>query len=222
MMRHAAIVAGMLVCLGSAGAHVERSAREGQRGAIIDRVLAVVDGHIVTLSDVQAALNFGLVPPDVSDDPVQAVLERLIDRRLILAEVERYAPPEPSPAAVEAGVAEIERRFPDPSAFETVLAQSAMSRDELRRHLRDSLRIEAYMAQRFSSVAQPSDDEIARYYKEHPAEFTFDGVQRPLHEVREQVAERLVEDRKAQAAREWLAGLRRRGSIVIVPAVSRS
>ena len=67
---------------------------------VIDRVLAVVGGQIITLSDVNAALRFGLVPADVSTDPVDAALQRLIDRRLMLAEVERYAPPEPSPASL--------------------------------------------------------------------------------------------------------------------------
>ena len=65
------------------------------RAEIIDRMLAVVDGQIVTLSDVRAALRFGLVPADVTTDPIAAALQRLIDRRLMLHEVERYAPPEP-------------------------------------------------------------------------------------------------------------------------------
>src|SRR5687768_17366957 len=79
------------------------------RAEIIDRVLAVVDGQIVTLSDARAALRFGLVPADVSADPIGAAMQRLIDRRLTLAEVERYAPPEPPQAAVDAGVLAIER-----------------------------------------------------------------------------------------------------------------
>ena len=129
------------------------------RAEIIDRVLAVVDTQIITLSDVRAALRFGLVPPTSATDPIAAVLQRLIDRRLMLAEVDRYAPPEPTPAAVDARVAAIERRFKDALAFEIALNQSALSREELRRHLRDSLRIDTYLQQRFASAIQgPGDD----------------------------------------------------------------
>ena len=78
------------------------------RAEVIDRILAVVDTQIITLSDVRAALRFGLVPEDVSTDPTGAILQRLVDRRLMLVEVDRYAPPEPSEAAVNASVARTE------------------------------------------------------------------------------------------------------------------
>ncbi len=129
------------------------------RAEIIDRILAIVDTQIITLSDVRAALKFGLVPADVSTDPVGAALQRLIDRRLMLAEVDRYAPPEPAESAVTASVSAIEGRFADALAFEIALNQSALSREELRRHLRDSFRIETYLRQRFASAIQgPGDD----------------------------------------------------------------
>ena len=39
------------------------------RAEVIDRVLAVVDTQIITLSDARAALRFALVPQDVAVDP---------------------------------------------------------------------------------------------------------------------------------------------------------
>jgi hypothetical protein len=59
----------------------------------IDRVLAVVAGQIITLSDVNAARALGLQSPGDAGDPVRVVLSKLVDRELVLAEVERYAPP---------------------------------------------------------------------------------------------------------------------------------
>jgi hypothetical protein len=129
------------------------------RAEIIDRILAIVDTQIITLSDVRAAMRFGLVPADVSTDPVGAALQRLIDHRLMLAEADRYAPPEPTETAVTASVAAIEQRFGDTLAFEIALNQTALSREELRRHLRNSLRIDTYLRQRFASAIQgPGDD----------------------------------------------------------------
>jgi hypothetical protein len=186
------------------------------RAEIIDRVLAVVDGQIVTLSDVRAALTFGLVPPDVSADPIGAALQRLIDRRLTLAEVERYAPPEPPPADVDAGFLAIERRFKDTLAFEFALNQSAMSREELRRYVRDSLRIEPYLQQRFAAVVQPSDDDLVRYYREHSVEFMAGGRLRPLDDVREEVRGRVIDAQRARFVQQWVEGLRRRGSVLVL------
>ena len=206
------VLAAICLSLATSIAHAE----------LIDRVLAVVDGQIVTLSDVRAALRLGLVPPDVSDDPVQAGLRRLIDRRLMLVEVDRYAPDEPSPGAIEAGVASVRGRFKDAQAFEDALKQSPMTPDVLRRYIRDSLRIDAYLEQRFSSTAKPSDDEILEYYKQHPLDFTVNGALQPLPAVREQVIVRMAEDRRAQAIKDWLAGLWRRGSIVMLPSAARS
>ena len=182
---------------------------------IIDRVLAVVDGQLVTLSDARAALKFDLVPADVSEDPVWAAMQRLIDRRLMLAEIDRYAFPEPPAEEVDAAMTKIERRFRDVLAFEIALNSTALSRDELRRFLRDTLRIDTYLQQRFSSALQPSDEDVSRFYREHPDRFTVQGALQPLAEVREQVRAAIIEERRDRLAAEWLEGLRRRGSVQV-------
>jgi hypothetical protein len=186
------------------------------RAEIIDRILAVVDGQIITLSDVGAALRFELVPPEVSDDPIDATLQRLIDRQLMLVDVDRYAPPDPSPEAVEAGLAAIRARYADAATFEAALQQTAMSAEELRRFVRDSLRIEAYLQQRFASLVQPSESDAMAYYREHAAEFTVGGVLRPFEEVREEARARATAAQRAAYVREWVDGLRRRASLVIL------
>jgi hypothetical protein len=183
---------------------------------VIDRILAVVEGQIITLSDARAALRLDLVPADVSEDPIAAVMQRLIDRRLMLAEVERYAPAEPPASAIDARLASIQARFKDALGLEIALNQTAMTREELQRHIRDTLRIDAYLQQRLSITVEPSPDDMQRYYREHPAELTADGVLRPFAEVAERIRARLIEERRDPIVREWIEGLRRRGNVVIV------
>lgn len=182
---------------------------------VIDRLLAVVEGHLITLSDVRAALRFELVPPDVSTDPIGAVLRRLIDRRLMLSEVERYVPPEPTAAAVEARLAAIEARFKDALAFEIALNQTAMSREDLRRFIQDTLRIDAYLEQRFATAVSPSEADIDRYYREHATAFAVDGRMPPITEVHDLVRARVMEQQRAAFVQQWLEGLRRRSSILV-------
>ena len=74
------------------------------RAEIIDRVLAILPGQIVTLSDVEAAIDLGLVEVPAGTDRIAGGLSALIDRMLMLNEVRRVAPAEPSPAAIDARV----------------------------------------------------------------------------------------------------------------------
>jgi hypothetical protein len=118
---------------------------------IIDRVLAVVGGIVITQSDVTAAFELGLVTIDPTDDPLANGLSKLIDRQLMLAEVERYAPPEPPPDAVDHLLQSVRARFASPDAYAAALNRSGIDEARLRRILRDQLRVEAYLNQRFAS-----------------------------------------------------------------------
>ena len=118
----------------------------------IDRVLAVVAGQLITLSDVTAARDLGLQSADNAADPVRAILSKLIDRELILAEVDRYAPPEPAAVAVDREVERIRARFPSADALAAALARSGIDEKQLRETVRQDLRMRAYLDQRFATA----------------------------------------------------------------------
>jgi hypothetical protein len=122
------------------------------RAETIDRILAVVSGDLITLSDVTAARDLGLQTAEGAADPTRAILSKLIDRELVLAEVERYGPPEPTPDAIDAGVRAVRARFPSADAYRTALTRSGIDEAHLRETLRQDLRIQAYEDQRFASA----------------------------------------------------------------------
>ncbi len=93
------------------------SATVGVRAEVIDRVLAILPGQIITLSDVEAALDLGLVEAPAGADRIAGGLSAVIDRVLMLNEVRRVAPPEPSAAAIDARVARIRQRFASPAGL---------------------------------------------------------------------------------------------------------
>ena len=132
----------------TAGAGVSAAAE------IIDRVLAVVSGDLITLSDVTAARDLGLQSADAAPDPTRAILSKLIDRELVLAEVERYGPPEPTPEAIDAEVAKVRARFAAAAAYTDALARSGIDEAHLRETLRQDLRIRAYEDQRFATAGE--------------------------------------------------------------------
>ena len=121
---------------------------------IIDRVLAVVGGQLITLSDVIAARDLGLQTAEGAADPVRGILSKLIDRELIVAEVDRYAPPEPTAEAIDRETGRIRMRFPSAEAFVAALDRSGADEKQLREIVRQDLRIRAYLDQRFASAQE--------------------------------------------------------------------
>jgi len=186
----------------------------GVRAEIIDRILAVIDGAVVTQSDVAVAVRLGLVPAAAAPDPASAALDALIERRLMLAEVDRYAPPPPPEADVDRHVADIRARAG--AQFDAILLQCGISVDQLRRQVRDDLRIDAYLQQRFGAM-QPSEDEILQYYRDHPAAFSPNGALRPFIDVHDVAKAALVAERRGTTIRDWIAGLRKRANVNVLP-----
>ena len=196
------VFAGILASASMAGAE------------IIDRILAVVNGAIIMQSDVAVAVRLGMVPASTTADPIPAALAALIERRLILAEVDRYAPPDPPEAEVDRHLAEIRARAG--ARVDPTLVECGLSLDQLRRHVRDDLRIDAYLMQRFGST-QPSDEEILAYYRDHQVAYTRNGIVQPLNDVREAVRAAIITEKRNATIRDWVTGLRRRSNVNVLP-----
>lgn len=118
---------------------------------VIDRILAVASGEVITLSDVRIARDLGRVGADGGADPVRMALSQLIDRALVLSEAERFAPPEPAAAAVDAELAAVTARFGSRHALDAALARLGVDVPYVRELLRQDLRIRAYLDQRFTA-----------------------------------------------------------------------
>jgi peptidyl-prolyl cis-trans isomerase SurA len=184
------------------------------RAEIIDRILAVVNGALIMQSDVTMSVRLGLVPSAAGSDSLAAPLDALIERRLVLEEVDRYAPPDPADADVDRRLAEVRARAG--TAFDAILRESGISVEQLRRQVRDDLRIDAYLLQRFGAM-QPSDDEVQQYYRDHQSSFIRNGTLRPLDDVRDVVRAELMANQRATMIKDWIAGLRRRATINVLP-----
>lgn len=181
-----ATVCSLLYALGSAG-HAE----------ILDRVLAILPGQIITLSDVEAALDLGLVEAPAGDKRIPAALSAVIDRVLMLNEVRRVSPPEPAPAAVDARVERIRERVGGAAQITRVLAVRGLDEAVLRLYAADDLRLALYLDERFSAAAQPTDEEI--------------------RQAGEAARQRLTEDRRRTLIGAWTAELRRRADVTVLP-----
>jgi hypothetical protein len=167
------------------------------KAEIIDKVLAVMPGQIVTLSDLEAALDLGLVEPPPGSDRMGGGLTALVDRLLMLNEVRRVVPPEPSAAAIDERLALIRSRFTSPDEMSRMLATRGLDESVVRIYAADDLRLESYLDERFSAASQPTDEEI--------------------RQAGEGARARLVAERRQALVSAWVADLRRRADVTILP-----
>lgn len=140
----------------------------GGHAQILDRVLAMVSGQVILASDVRAFLDLGLHEHGLwevreQDSAVRegAALNRLIERRLALDEVNRFRQALPAPASVDEYLESVRARFADDDTFASVLAAVGLDVEDLRQILRDDIRIEAYVAERLGGRAELVEDWIA-------------------------------------------------------------
>ena len=198
----------LCLALGLVSGEVVLSAQQ-----LIDRVLARVGTNPVTMTDVRIAVELGLV--DGSGENRQtAALDRTIDRQLQLNEVARFTPPEPPPAAVAEEVAAMKMRAG--TGLSALITATGLDEARLQQLARETLRIRAYVAQRFGTTVQATEDEARKYYEEHPAEFTRDGVRMPFEGAETLARQRASAERVRVTIDQWVRDLRMRAEVVIV------
>ena len=181
---------------------------------LLDRTLALVGGQPITLSDARAALALGLIDAGGAPNPIADTTGRLIRRELILREVQRYAPAPPSESAVEARLADLRKRFPDQAAIDRVLDANGLTVTRLHTWVRDDVRIEAYLAQRFASATVPSDAELARAYTQMKPSFDRQGL--AFEQATPRLREQLADLRRRELIDDWVTDLQRRTEVVIL------
>jgi hypothetical protein len=180
-MTHVLLAVVVLTALGGSAASAQ------PREELVERTLAIVGGRAVTLADATTAQALDLVP-EAKD--LDAAIERLVERALVLREVDRYAPAEPSAQVIDDRLAEMRRRIPA-AQFAAALAAGGFTDARLRAWVRDDLRIASYLEQRFAAMADLS-----------------------LEQAAPELRARLSEERRASLIAEWVADLRRRTPIV--------
>jgi len=127
---------------------------------VIDNVLAVVEGQVIMASDIRAFLALGFIDESSSDDSIRPVLSKLIERRLVLDEVDRFNIDEPFAAEVADRVESLVEQVGGLDSLKVVLEGVGYGWEDLEQILRDDLRTESYLLERFPSVEQPTVEEM--------------------------------------------------------------
>jgi hypothetical protein len=180
----------------------------------LDRLAARVGKRVILLSDVRLFVALGLAPPAPAGASLAGAAEWLADRTLMLEEVERFRPPEPAAAAVRERRAAILDRLGE-GGWARLREREGVSDAWLEAVVRETIRLEAYVRQRFGALAQPSDEEMREYYAAHQEEFRRGGVVPPFEAVEAEVRARLSKSRLDRLVADWVRDLRARGEVDI-------
>jgi len=179
---------------------------------LLDRVVARVNGSVILLSDVRAAVLFGLVDgPAESDDAV----EQMVQRALLVEEVNRFPPPEPTAEAIESELARMRARAG--VSIDEVERTTGLGAENVRSFARDRLRVQAYIDQRFGLTVPLTDEQVLQYYRAHPEEFTTSGQLTPFERAQGLVRERASLEQRQRTISQWLRDLRARADVTTPP-----
>jgi hypothetical protein len=193
-----------MLCLACQPVHAQQQ--------LLDRVVARVEGQAITLSDAKAAVGLGIVEPRAGEDPIEGAIRGLIERALVLAEVARFSPPEPDLSSLNGQIALLKANAGDD--LHALMRATGLDDQRIREIARDSLRIRAYINQRFGSTMPVSDEDVAQYYRSNPDEFQRDGRLIPFPEAEPRARQRVAAERREAIITQWLRDLRARAEVV--------
>jgi hypothetical protein len=188
----------------------------GEGRKLVDEVVAVVDAHSITLSELSAETRIHLVEQQgaqlaqaAPDRPLLAAsLRRLIEERVVLAEVDRLRLFDLDRPEVDGALARFRSRFATAEAYDRFLAQIEMTGDEVASVLSRELRVARYLDNRLKLTAQLRESEVAEAMRTYP------GADR------EEIRRKLAREKYERLLEGLLADLRRRADVRIVDSLS--
>lgn len=183
----------------------------------VNCLVAVVNGHVITLVDVQVVAEFGLaaqIPEESGKDPRFAALDVLIDRKVVLemAREARSADRDETTAALD----EVRRELGE-DEFARRLRKFGLQEKDLRPYLEESLLFEKALALRFSRNLPVSRTDIEKHYREiYAPEQARRGLQpESLERVTGLLEARVRDQALKRQTNAWVKDLRNRADIRI-------
>jgi len=172
---------------------------------VIDRIVAVVDGHIITLSDLRRERE---VRAQLGDRPIEdnhILAGQVIENYLIEMQIADY----PNIDVTDAEVA---------ADLEKLRSRGMTASQALRDAVRLRIRIQKFFDMKFRQLIRPTDDDIRKYYEEvFVPEARKRGLQSvpPLTnaEMVDALRENVIQEKLDHEVTLWIEAIRRRSNI---------
>jgi peptidyl-prolyl cis-trans isomerase SurA len=187
------------------------------QGEVVDRIVAVVNDEVITLTDVNIIQKFGLfedLEESQDADKQTQILSRLINQKLVIQLAsERFMVDKEE---LEASLSDFIQKT-DPDFAGTALLQFGLDWDDLKSYLREKLLFQKIVSQRFKRGVIVSIEEIERYYEQVyvPSQRGKKLSPQPMIEVLDQIEGELQREKVEDQVQGWIDNLKREANIQI-------
>nr|WP_223646632.1 hypothetical protein [Corallococcus sp. EGB] len=200
-----------------ATAHAATPAPAVEEGRVVDRVVAVIEGQVLTLSELEMEARVALIQrgavqaaaQPLDEQTLRSALELSINQRLQVLSADRLQAFPAEPAEVEARLDAFRARVGGEAALRRFLDRHGVDRAALETVLARGLRAERILDSRVRLKAQVSEAEVRHHYDAHrdlyPGEFD--------QAARTAIREELVRARYGELAAQALAEVRRSAQV---------
>ncbi|HEY5055721.1 MAG TPA: peptidylprolyl isomerase [Acidobacteriaceae bacterium] len=193
----------------------------------LDRVAAIVNGELVLESDVDAERRFAAFQPFSESQPTpQRLMERLIDRALIMQQMALQPQTPIADDQLQAQLASLRKAIPrcatyhceTDAGWKKFVEDQGFTIDEVRERWRQRMQVLAYIEERFRMGITISQAQIDDYYQKTmlPA-YAKEKVTAPAEaSISERIREIVLQQQVDKLLDDWLTSLRAQGSVVVI------
>jgi glutamyl/glutaminyl-tRNA synthetase len=183
----------------------------------VDRILALVNGQVITLTDVRVVRTFGLYEKgqeSTPDDTIEQVLQKLIDQKLVIQ--------------VTSDDSSVNREEMDDyldniseemgnDRFREELDKFGMERNDLGPYTYERILFNRILSSRFDRTVLVTLDEIQGYYETRyvPAQQAQGLEPKSMLDIFDDIEAILREEKSEEQVEEWLQNLRNKADIQI-------
>lgn len=185
---------------------------------MVDRIVAVVNEEVITLTDVRIAEAFGLYAEEIgeeAEDPRSLILQKLIDQKVViqlsgeevLIDAERLDE-NLMRITQRLGADEVERR----------LTHFGLDWENLKDFLREKMAYQTIISERFSRANPVSLKEIEEYYQRSyvPAQKEKGVEPMPMMEILDEIESGIKQEKIKAQIQDWIMNLRDKSDIQVI------
>jgi hypothetical protein len=193
--------------------------------SVIDRTVALVDGRVITLSELEFEARVGLIErggmagafAPLDDETLRAALQLSIAERLENREADKLQAFPVEDAEVEAALRQFRSHFANDAEFLRFLDRHEADLQQLSALLGRQLRAEKVLDSRVRLRARASDAEVRRYYEAHQ-----DAYGPAFEKVRDQIQEKLFREHYQELVKAELGQLRKGADVRLIAPFART
>ena len=194
----------------------------GQKAEVVDKMVATVNGQLITYSDLlwQLALQPGAPLDNPRPEDLNGVLEVIIDQRLVAQEAEKLPHLHATDKEIEDALGALIKRFPSVGEFQQRVSRVGLTAEQLREIVHRRVETEKYLDFRFRSFAIATQKEVADYYRDtyvpRSRRRSPDRIVPKLEEMYGEIEKTLLESKVESDIGKFLEEARESAEVVII------